>query len=199
MPFSVLFPFPRIPLLFFFSGRLQLSGVGPPDPLPSRVRFVSLALVAPFPPQSACVVFSRQDLWWVPLPGLRAPRDRCLSPTWSPVFVGTVLRCYDFFLRHPRSLACPLCSVPFPRCPLALCCSPPCGAVGFCSFFFAVLSDARFPPPCMQAQQHCTAFCLGSDRCSHPVPSPSCGAALGGPRPCQVGTPPLRPCPLCLL
>ena len=70
----------------------------------------------------------------------------------------------------------------------------PCGAAGCCSRFFfpAVLFAAWFPPPCMHAQQHCIATFLGSARCSRPVPPPSCGAALGGPRPCQVGAPPSR-------
>ena len=98
---------------------------------------MSLALVAPFPPPSARLACSRQDLWWVPLPGPRAPRYPRLSPTWSPVVVGTVLRCFDFFLRQPRSLVCPFCSVPFPRRPLALCCTPSFGAVGSCSRFFS--------------------------------------------------------------
>ena len=123
-PFSVPSPFPCIPC-FFFPSRPQPSGAGPPDPLPSRVPFACPALVAPFPPPSACVVCSLQDLWWVPLPGPRAPRYPCLSPSWSPVVVGTVLRCYDFFCFAPPAVPClPFCSVPFPRRPLALCRTP---------------------------------------------------------------------------
>ena len=75
---------PLFPASLFFGGggRLQPSGAGPPDPLPSRVRFACLSLVAPFPPPSPPVVCSLQDLWWVPLPGPRAPRYPCLSLTW---------------------------------------------------------------------------------------------------------------------
>ena len=96
----------------FFLGRLQPSGTGPPDPLPSQVRFARLALVAPFRAPSACVVCSLQDPCWVPLPGPRAPRYPCLSPTWAPVVVGTVLRCYDFFFAPAAVPRLPFCSVP---------------------------------------------------------------------------------------
>ena len=60
---------------------------------------------------------------------------------------------------------------------------------GVVCFFFSALFSAWFPPPCMHAQQHCIAICLGSVRCSRPVPPPSCGAALGGPRPGQATQP----------
>ena len=56
-------------------------------------------------------------------------------------------------------------------------------------FFFAVLFSGWVPPPCMHAQQHCIAICLGSVWCSRPVPPPSCGVALGGPRPCRATQP----------
>ena len=68
----------------------------------------------------------------------------------------------------------------------------------FVCFLFAVLFSAWFPPPCMHAQQHCIPICLSSVRCSLPVPPPSCGAAVGGPHPCQVGAPPSRPSNLSL-
>ena len=76
----------------------------------------------------------------------------------------------------------------------------PFGAVGCCSrfFLFAVLFSAWFPHPCMHAQQHCIAICLGAVRCSRPVPPPSCDVALCGPWPCQVGAPPSRPSHLSL-
>ena len=96
---------------------------------------MSLALVAPFPPPSACVVCSLQDLWWVPLPGPRAPRYPCLSPTWSLVIVGTVLRCYDFFCatRGPSSALFTPSRSPSAR---SLCAArPPVALWGFVLFF----------------------------------------------------------------
>ena len=50
-PFPALSPCPIIPS-FTPPGRQQPCGAGPLDPLPSRDRFVRLARVAPFPPQS---------------------------------------------------------------------------------------------------------------------------------------------------
>ena len=50
----------------------------------------------------------------------------------------------------------------------------------------------------MHAQQHCIAICLGSVRCSRPVPPPSCGTALGGPWPCQATQPFSPRCCTCI-
>ena len=190
---------PLFPASCFFFGPPATLWRGPPGPLHSRVRFVSLALVAPFPPPSACVVCSLQDPCWVPLPGPRAPRYPCHPPPWSPVAVGSVLCSYDFFFAPPAVPRLPFLLRPVPPPPARF---VPHALLWRCgvlfAFFFAVLSAAWFPPPCMHAQQHCTAICLGSVRCSRPVPSPSCGAALGGPRPCHVGDPPARPRHLCL-
>ena len=69
------------------------------------------------------------------------------------------------------------------------------GAVRVCFFFllflpcFIFFFSPWFPPPCMHSQLHCTAICLGSVRCSRPVPPPSCAAALGGPWPCRATQP----------
>ena len=190
-----LFPAARV----FFLGRLQPSGAGALGPLLSRVQFVSLALVAPFSPPSACVVSSPQDPWWVPLPGLCAPRYPRLSPK---SFTRPCSYCSSqllFFFAPPAVPRLPVLLRPVP--PLPARCVPHallwrCGVLF--PFFFPVLSAAWFPPPCMHTQQHCTAICLGSVWCSRRYPSPSRGAALGGPRPCQVGAPPSRPSHLCL-
>ena len=72
------------------------------------------------------------------------------------------------------------------------------GVVRVCFPFFFVLFSAWFPPPCMHAQQHCIAICLGSVRCSRPVPPPSCGVALGGPRPCRATQPFSPRCCTCI-
>ena len=50
----------------------------------------------------------------------------------------------------------------------------------------------------MHAQQHCIAICLGFVRCSRPVPPPSCGVALGGPRPCRATQPFSPRCCTCI-
>ena len=128
----------RFFLFFNPPGRQQPSGVGPLDSHPSRDWFVCLVLVAPFPPPSACVVCSLQDLWWVLLPGLRAPRYPCISPTRSPFAVVFLLCCFlfVFFSRNPRSLFCPFA---LPRSPAArsLCAShPPEALWGFVRVFF---------------------------------------------------------------
>ena len=104
------------------------------------------------------------------------------------------LRCYILFCatRGPSSALFASSRSPAAR---SFCAArPPVALWGFVRVhFFAVLSAPWFPPLCMHAQQHCTAICLGSVWCSRPVPSPSCGAVLGGARPCQVGAPPSRP------
>ena len=199
-PLSVLSPFPCIPVSF--PGRLQPSGAGPADPLPSRDRFACLALVAPFPPPSACEVCSLQDLWWVPLPGPRAPHYPCLSRTWSPVAVVIVLCCLYIYLRHPRSLVCPFAPSRSSAARSLCAARPPEALWGFVRVFWFF-----FPPcflPCGSLLPACThnntaqPSVSAPSRCSCPVPSPSCGVALGGPRPCQVGAPPPRPTHLSL-
>ena len=195
-------------------GRQQTCGAGPLDPLTSGDHFVRLARVAPFPPPSlspvprprpnplgCCAAPSHPSSRVYTPPGRQ---QRCGAGPLDPHPSG------DRFVRPARV-------APLPPPPSLLCrrpCCPshpgpsrgpshtpfsvpsPCGAAGCCSRFFslfAVLFSAWFPPPCMHAQQHCIAVCLGSIRCSRPVPPPSCGAALGGPWPCQVGAPPSRP------
>ena len=131
-PLSVPSRFPRI--LIFSSGRLQPSGAGPSDPLGSWDRFACLALVVPFPPPSACVVCSLLDLWWVPLPGPRAPRYPCLSPTWSPVAV-VIVPCCLFFFRHPWSLVCPFAPLRSPAARSLCAARPPEALWGFVLVF----------------------------------------------------------------
>ena len=73
------------------------------------------------------------------------------------------------------------------------------GVVRVCfPFFFFLLFSAWFPPPCMHAQQHCIAICLGSVRCSRPVPPPPCGVAPVGPRPCRASQPFSPRCCTCI-
>ena len=121
------------------------------------------------------------------------PRYPCLFPTWSTAILL-------FFLRAtPVPPAAP--HAPF-RSPAAysLCAvCPPAVLVVFSSCppppFPAVLPALWYPPPCMHARQHCTGHRVTVPLCS-PVPLPSWGVPLGGPRPCQVDAPPSRPSPL---
>ena len=120
---------------------------------------------------------------------------------WILIHPGTVLcTLHGSLPSHPRpSLLCRLpCCPSHLGCRVALATRPlPSrlllvlrGVVRVCFLFFlAVLSSAWFPPPCMHAQQQRVAICLGSVRCSRPVPPPSCGAALGGPQPCRATQP----------
>ena len=195
-------------------GRQQLCGAGPLDPHPSGDRLVRLAPVAPLPtvfpvprprpnPLGCCVAPSHPSSRVCTPPGCQQP---CGAGPLDPHPYG------DRFVRLARVAPLPppppslLCRLPCCLSPLGPSRGPshtpfsvpsPCAAArccGVCAFFFAALFSPWFPPPCMHAQQHCIAICLGSVQCSHPVPPPSCGAALGGPRPCQLGAPPSRPC-----
>ena len=188
----------RFFLFFNRPGRQQPSGAGPLDPHSSRDRFLCVVLVAPFPPHSACVVCPLQNLWWVLLPGPRAPRYLFLSPTRSPVAVVFVLCCFlfVFFSRNPRSLFCPFA---LPRSPAArsLCASRPpealCGFVRVFVFFSpCILPCGAFLPACTH-NNTAQVISHGSFRCPFSVKSPSCGMALGGRRPSQVGPTPSRP------
>ena len=152
-----------------------------------------LTLVAPFPPPSAWVLGFLQDLWWVLLPGPRAPRYPCLFPPGHPRLL------FLFFLScHPRSFVCPFASSRSPAACSFCASSPPVVLRGlFLVFFLFTPFPAGhpalwFPPPCMHAHQLHRSSGHGFPRCSSPVQSPSWGVALGGPRPCQVGSPPSR-------
>ena len=132
---------------------------------------------------------------WPPLPPVPVP------------FPHLVTCCCCCFFRAPPAVPRLLvCYFPFRRCLLALCFTPSGGALGSCFFclFF------RYAPPLSRCASclvvpsslHARTSALhwssghGSPRCSSPVPSPSWGVALGGPRPCQVGSPPSRHSPL---
>ena len=145
------------------------------------------ALVAPFSPLSAWVVCFPQDLWWVVLPGPRAPRYPCLFPTWLPAIVVFV-----FLARHPRSLVCPFA----PSCSPAACSLWWCCGVLFLVFFSLPRRASCLVVP-SSLHAHTSTLHMssghGCPRCSSPVPPPSLGVALGGPRPCRVGSPPSRP------
>ena len=95
-------------------GRQQPFGAAPLDPQPFRDRFVSLARVA-FPSPF------RVGVWWS---FLTCPALFPLAlPPGTRAFSRPVrLRRCPFFC-HPCPLLCFVCSVPFPRCLLALCCS----------------------------------------------------------------------------
>ena len=179
-------------------GREQPFGAGPLDPHPSSDRFVSLALFAPFPPPSAWVVCSLQDLWWFLLPGPRTPHYPCLSPTWSAVVVVVFV---FVFSRATRSLSSARLLNPVPPPPArsafhALLCR--CGVLFVFLCFFLPHPSLPCLLPCGSLLPACThinsaqAISLCSPRCSFPVPSSSWVVALGGSWPCQVGAPPWR-------
>ena len=105
-----------------------------------------------------------------------------------------------FFFRH----LCPLfwfaCSVPFPRRLLALCCLSPAVLLGFFLCFVSPTPLSRYAsclvvPSSLHARTTELQMCSGlvSSLCSRPIPSPSLGLPLGGPRPCGVNAPPSRP------
>ena len=199
------------------TGRHQPCGAGPLDPHPSGNRFVRLARVAPFPPPplfpcAAAPAYS-SGLLCGPIPSLipcvyptGPPATLWRGPTGSSSIRGpfrapstcrsppapTLLSCavsHAVLLTWGRRVALAT------RLFLSRLLVVLRGVVRVCFlFFFLLFFFAWFPPPCMHAQQHCTAICLGSVRCSRPVPPPSCGAALGGPRPCRATQPFSRRC-----
>ena len=220
-PSRPLFPSSRV---YTPPGRQQPCGAGPLDLRPSGDRFVRLARVAPSPPPPLSPVPrplpnppgrgaapSRPSSRVYTPPGRQQP---CGAGPLDPHPSG------DRFVRlarvaplpppPPTPVPPPMLSLspvavawPQPRALFFFFSCPLFGVVGchsrFFFFFFTLCAFSPwFPPPCMHAQQHCFAICLSSVRCSLPVPPPSGGAALGGPRPCQVGAPPSRPCLLCL-
>ena len=191
-------------------GRQQPCGAGPLDPHPSGDRFVRLARVAPFPPFSpvprprpnplgCCAAASHPSSRVYTPPGCQQP---CGAGPLDPHPSGdrfVHLARVAPLLPAPHSCAAShAVLVPWGR-RVALATRPFLSRLlvvlrGVVRVFFpGVLFSAWFPPPCMHAQQHCIASCLGSVRCYLPVPPPSCGAALGRPRPCQVGAPLSRP------
>ena len=161
-----------------------------------------LARVAPFAPPFVCVVCFLLDLLGALLPAVPVP---ILQPVTCVFFSAA---------RYPRPLICTVCSYPFPRCLLALCCAPSGGALWFYFFFLVcppplslcatclvVSCPCRvgfFLPSSLHARTSALHWSSGhcSPRCSSPVPSPSRGVPLGRPRPSQVGAPPLRHSPL---
>ena len=150
VPSRLFFPASR-----FFFGRLQPSGAGPLGPLPSRVLFLCLALFAPFPLLSTCVACSPQDLWWVPLPGPRAPLSLAFPPRSHPsllvLFFAAMILFLFFF--HPRSLVFPFCSVLFPVARSLCAARPPLVLWGVvCGFsfrraLFRVVPSSLHAPP----------------------------------------------------
>ena len=198
-------------------GRQQPRGAGPLDPHPSGDRFVRLARVAPFPPPSP-VPRPRP----IPL-GCRAapshPSSRVHTPPGrqQPCGAGPLVPhpSGDRFVRLARVAPLPPAplssavslAVPVTRSRRVALATRPFlsrllvvlrGVVRVCFLFFFVLFSAWFPPPCMHAQQHCIAICLGSVRRSRRVPPPSCGSALGGPRPCRATQPFSPRCCTCI-
>ena len=170
-------PCPPIPASRVSSppGRQQPFGAGPLDPHPAWDRLVRLALFAPFPFPSAWVGCSLQDLCWFLLPGPRAPRHSCISPTWSPAVVV-----FAYFSRVGRGLSTAHLLQPVPPPPAR---SPLLALLCLCEVLFVVFFLPPPSPPCLlpfgSLIPACThnnlaqAICHCSPRCSCPVPSPS--------------------------
>ena len=104
-----------------------------------------------------------------------------------------------FFFRATRGLSPVLLLRPVPPPPA---CFVPHALLGRCGVLFVFLFFFSSPPcilpygsllPACTHNNTAQAISHGSLPCSFPVPSQSCGVALGGPRPCHVGAPPSRP------
>ena len=205
-------------MFFTPAGRQQPLGAGPLDAYPFRGPFgapnTGRSLFAPLPRAAAPAYSPGLSCGPIPshFPCLYAtgpPANLWRGPTGSPSIRGPF--CAPSTGRSPPAPAPPSSAVSpavlvtwgrrvgLATCPfLSRFLVVLQGVVRVCFLFFFVLFSAWFPPPCMHAQQHCIAICLGSVRCSRPVPPPSCGVALGGPWPCRA-TQPFRPrCCTCI-
>ena len=133
----------------------------------------------------------------VVVPSSWSPRPPLLVP-FPHLVTRRCCFCLCFFARQPRSLVCPF-APPCSPAARSLCASrPPVSLRGFFRFFYLPPPPPPCLLPCGSLLPACThnnsaqAICHCSPGCSCPVPSPSCGVALRGPRPCQVGAPPSR-------
>ena len=190
-PFSAPSPLPSIPC-FYPTGPPASLWRGPTGSASFlgtvRVSSTVCSLTAPLRlgavlPSGFVVVLSS----WPPCPPLPVPFPHLVTRRW-----------FFFLARHPRSLVCQVAPSSSPAA-RSLCASrPPVALRSFGRVFFLAPPSPPCILPCGSLLPACTyinsaqAISHCSPRCSFPVPSPSWGVALGGPRPCQVGAPPLR-------
>ena len=188
-PFSVPSPFPIIPCSYptgppatFWRGPTGSCSIWGPFRVPSTGRSL--------PSSFRLVVCLLWNPWWVLLPGPHFPRYPCPFPTWSPAVAV-------FFSRASRDLLSAWLLLPVPPLPGR---SVLYALWWCCGVFFFVCPPLSRCASCLvvPSSLHARTSALhrssghGSSWCSFPVPSPSLGVALGGPRPCQVGAPPSR-------